>query len=132
VGKGTQRLQFAKQLRSNQTGAEHRLWYHLRGHRFLGLKFKRQKPIGPYIVDFVCMEHHLVIEVDGGQHDERHAYDDERDEWLSSQGFTVLRFWNNDVLSNTDAALQRIQTSLSLTLSRMRERELHSAPAKEN
>ncbi len=125
-------LEYAKQLRGNQTEAEHRLWYHLRGHRFLGLKFKRQKPIGPYIVDFVCMEHRVVIEVDGGQHDERQVQDQQRDEWLASQGFITLRFWNNEVLGDTNAVLQRIHVALSLTLSRTRERESISTPTKGN
>ena len=103
----------AKALRSNQTDAEQRLWYHLRAHRFMGLKFKRQKPIGRYIVDFVCLEHRLIIELDGGQHAEQVAYDQERDEWLRSQGYTVLRFWNNDVMQNLEGMLEQIRLTLS-------------------
>ena len=91
-------LDKAKLLRKKMTDAELHLWYHLRGHRFLGLKFKRQKPIGPYIVDFVCLEKDLVIELDGGQHSEAIAYDDIRSAWLASQGLRVLRFWNHEVL----------------------------------
>ena len=72
-------LDNAKSLRSNQTEAEQRLWYHLRAHRFMGLKFKRQKPMGRYIVDFVCLEHWLIIELDGGQHAEQLVYDQHRD-----------------------------------------------------
>jgi very-short-patch-repair endonuclease len=72
-------LENAKALRSNQTDAEQRLWYHLRAHRFMGLKFKRQKPIGRYIVDFVCMERRLIIELDGGQHAEQLGYDQQKD-----------------------------------------------------
>jgi very-short-patch-repair endonuclease len=68
-------LDNAKALRSNQTEAELRLWYHLRAHRFMDLKFKRQKPIGRYIVDFVCVERTLIIEIDGGQHSEQLEYD---------------------------------------------------------
>ena len=68
-------LNNAKTLRTNQTEAEQRLWYRLRAHRFMGLKFKRQKPMGHYIVDFVCVEQRLIIEVDGGQHAEQVAYD---------------------------------------------------------
>jgi very-short-patch-repair endonuclease len=75
------------------TDAERRLWYRSRAHRFLDLKFKRQAPIGPYIVDFICFEHKLIIEVDGGQHAESEA-DRRRDEWLRSEGYLVLRFWN--------------------------------------
>jgi Uncharacterized protein conserved in bacteria len=76
-------LDHAKSMRSAQTLAEERLWYFLRGHRFLRSKFKRQKPIGPYIVDFICMEHGLVIELDGSQHSDQVAYDRERDAWLT-------------------------------------------------
>jgi very-short-patch-repair endonuclease len=91
-------LSNAKALRRNLTEAEQRLWYHLRAHRFMGYKFKRQKPIGRYIVDFACLEHRLIIELDGGQHSEQAVYDQQRDTWLRSQGYTILRFWNNDVM----------------------------------
>lgn len=101
-------LMHAKTLRSSQTPGEQRLWYFLRAKRFMGLKFKRQKPIGRYIVDFVCLECGLVVEVDGGQHSDDIAYDRRRDHWLESQGLMVLRFWNNDVLENTQAVLDRI------------------------
>ncbi|WP_455280260.1 endonuclease domain-containing protein [Cupriavidus necator] len=94
-------------LRSNQTEAEWRLWYHLRAHRFLGLKFKRQCQLGPFVVDFVCKELKLVIEADGGQHDE--AVDAPRDVWFRHEGFHVLRFWNHEVLGQTDAVLERIR-----------------------
>jgi very-short-patch-repair endonuclease len=80
----------AKSLRSNQTEADARLWYHLRAHRFLGLKFKRQKPVGRYIADFVCWERRLIIELDGGQHAEQVTYDQQRDAWLRSQGVATL------------------------------------------
>ena len=94
----------AKALRSNMTDAERRLWYLLRAHRFRGYKFKRQLPVGPYIVDFVCLAERLVIEVDGGQHSESRS-DLRRDQWLKDQGFRVMRFWNNEVLNNTDGVL---------------------------
>ena len=106
-------LENAKALRSNQTDAEQRLWYHLRAHRFMGLKFKRQKPLGRYIVDFVCMEQRLIIELDGGQHAEQVAYDQQRDAWLCSQGYTVLRFWNNDVMQQLEGVLEQIRCTLS-------------------
>ena len=99
----------AKSLRARQTHTEQRLWYHLRAHRFFGLKFKRQVPLGPYIVDFLCGRHHLIIEVDGAQHAEQGQYDHARDAWLESRGFTVLRFWNHDVLQDTDSVLERIR-----------------------
>jgi|GEM_PF-98709 len=97
----------AKYLRRYMTDAETKLWYHLRDHRFAGLKFKRQKPIGAYIADFVCMQQRLIIELDGGQHLESDS-DRRRDAWLTEQGFRVLRFWNNDVLLNIDAVLEAI------------------------
>ena len=103
----------AKSLRSNQTQAEARLWYHLRAHRFLGLKFKRQKPVGRYIVDFVYWEHRLIIELDGGQHADQVAYDRQRDAWLRSQGYTVLRFWNNDVMQQLERVLEQIRCAVS-------------------
>ena len=112
----TPKLRYAKQLRTNQTEAEQKLWYHLRGHRFFGLKFKRQKPIGPYIVDFVCLEHGLVIELDGGQHNAHPQPDRERDAYFVSRGLTTLRFWNNEVINDTDAVLEKIRLSLHLEL----------------
>jgi very-short-patch-repair endonuclease len=102
-------LDHAKVMRSAQTPAEERLWYFLRAHRFLGLKFKRQKPLGPYIVDFACMERRLVIELDGGQHGDQVAYDRKRDAWLAGQGFTVLRVWNHDVMDQIESVLERIR-----------------------
>src|SRR6266404_2835045 len=94
----------ARQLRSNPTDAEMRLWSKLRRKQIDGHRFRRQVPIGPYIADFVCLERRLVIEVDGGQHSESIA-DDARTAWLEGQGFCVLRFWNNDVLGNTEGVL---------------------------
>jgi very-short-patch-repair endonuclease len=102
----------AKQLREKMTDAERRLWYRLRAHRFGNAKFKRQAPLGPYIVDFVCFERNLVVEVDGGQHAENSA-DRARDAWLKDQGFEVLHFWNNDVLRKTDAVLEIIAGCIS-------------------
>ncbi|MEP7030585.1 MAG: DUF559 domain-containing protein, partial [Pseudolabrys sp.] len=104
----------AKQLRSSMTDAERRLWYRLRAHRFGSLKFKRQAPIGPYVVDFICFEYGLIVEVDGGQHAENEA-DRQRDAWLSNEGYRVMRFWNNDVLKRTDAVLGEIAGVLKQT-----------------
>ncbi len=103
---------FAKQLRRNMTDAEKLLWYHLRGHRFAGVKFKRQQPLGKYIVDFVCFESRLVIEVDGGQHLDN-SEDHQRDDWLRDQGFVVLRFWNNEVLVETESVLEKIYQTIT-------------------
>jgi len=102
-----QTRKFAKSLRSNMTDAERKLWFHLRSHRLKGSKFKRQQPLGPYIVDFVCFENRLVIEVDGGQHANSET-DLSRDEWLRLNDFRVLRFWNNDVLIKTNHVLEAI------------------------
>ena len=92
--------QRARNLRKNSTDAERALWSLLRDRRLAGYNFRRQVPIGPYIVDFVCYQSKLIIEVDGGQHQVQKQYDDARTAWLESEGFTVLRFWNNNVLVN--------------------------------
>jgi very-short-patch-repair endonuclease len=103
----------ARQLRYKMTDAERRVWYFLRAHRFFGLKFRRQHPIGPYIVDFACLARGLVIEIDGGQHMERAAGDVRRDEFLKSEGLRVLRFWNHDVLSRTPLVMEEILRALA-------------------
>jgi very-short-patch-repair endonuclease len=105
-------LKSAKTLRAQMTDAERRLWYRLRAHRFAGAKFKRQVPIGRYVVDFACLSRKLVLEIDGGQHNESEA-DRVRDEWLSRQGFKVLRLWNNDVLRAADSVLEMIVAALN-------------------
>ena len=101
----------AKDLRRNSTDAERFLWKHLRLKQVEGSKFRRQEPIGNYIVDFVCFEKALVIEVDGGQHSE--AVDSNRDAWLKSQGFNVLRFWNHEVLTKIEGVLEMILRNYS-------------------
>jgi very-short-patch-repair endonuclease len=107
------------------TAAERRIWNRLRTHRFQGFSLRRQFPIGSYIVDFICPEARLVIEIDGGQHALIEANRDAtRDAWLRTQGFMVLRFWNNEVLTNLTGVLERIAEALcrplppSLTLPR--------------
>ena len=105
-------LHNAKTLRTHQTQAEQQLWYHLRAHRFMGLKFKRQKPIGNYIADFVCVEQMLIVELDGGQHSEQVEYDQRRDVWLKGKGYTVLRFWNNEVMQQLEAVLEQIRLAV--------------------
>src|SRR5690606_16779366 len=97
----------------NLTEAEQLLWKHLRSRRFGGHKFRRQQPLGPYVVDFVCFGSRLVIEADGGQHlDSEH--DRARDAWLAAAGFRVLRFWNHEILTETQAVLARIHRVLEL------------------
>ena len=103
----------AKDLRSNMTVAERKLWYHLRACRFQGRKFRRQVPLGKYAVDFLCEEARLIVEADGGQHADQLAADGERTRWLSAQGYVVVRFWNNDVLANTHAVLTVLAEKLA-------------------
>ncbi|HSO84281.1 MAG TPA: endonuclease domain-containing protein [Thiocapsa sp.] len=105
--------QFAKTLRQAMTDAEQLLWRHLRAHRLDGQKFRRQQPIGPYIVDFVHFGGRLIVEADGGQHNGRDR-DSERDVWLGEQGFRVMRFWNNDILQNPEGVLSSILAALEL------------------
>ena len=107
----------ARKLRHNQTDAEKALWYHFRDRRFLGYKFRRQTPRGRVVADFLCHEARLVIEVDGGQH-AASATDIERTAFLNSAGYLVLRFWNNDVLSNTEGVLEEIARTLRLSCGR--------------
>ena len=101
---GSQTLKFARKLRRNQTDAEKFLWSKLRNRQLNGYKFKRQVPVGNYIADFLCQEAMLIVELDGGQHAEQKDYDQRRTHWLQSQGFRVLRLWNNDVLLNINGA----------------------------
>jgi very-short-patch-repair endonuclease len=103
----------ARKLRRNPTDAERLLWRHLRLRHFGGYKFRRQRPIGPYIIDFVCLEKRLVIEVDGGQHSEQRSYDARRDAWLKKEGFRVLRFWDQEVLKQVESVKQVIWAKLS-------------------
>lgn len=106
----------ARQLRANQTDAERALWQHLRNLKLQGFHFRRQAPIGNYIVDFVCHSACLIVEVDGGQHgtDEGRQSDADRSEWLIAQGYDVLRFWNNEVLANPEGVRWSILNRLGL------------------
>lgn len=99
----------AKNLRKSSTDAERLLWNHLRMKQMKGLKFRRQQPIDNYIVDFVCLENRLIIEVDGGQHASERIKDIERDSYLIKNGFRVLRFWNNEVFRNIEGVLEVIR-----------------------
>jgi very-short-patch-repair endonuclease len=101
----------SRKLRANQTDSETKLWNRIRNRQINGDKFVRQEPIGRYICDFVCREKLIVIEVDGGQHSES-VRDEMRDRYLSSQGYRVMRFWNNDVLSNIEGLLTVIDEAL--------------------
>jgi very-short-patch-repair endonuclease len=98
----------AKRLRRGQTDAERTLWFQLRDRRLNGWKFKRQVQVDRYIVDFVCAEARLIIELDGGQHAASSEYDAARTKVLEAMGYLVLRFWNNDVLQNVNGVLESV------------------------
>ncbi|MBK8185798.1 MAG: endonuclease domain-containing protein [Cellvibrio sp.] len=104
--------QRAKDLRKTQTPHEEKMWRYLRAKRFSGFKFKRQEPIARYIVDFVCYEAKLIIELDGSQHVENKSHDENRDCWLQEQGFRVLRFWNNQLTKQTKEVMDEIWSAL--------------------
>jgi len=106
-------LKRARTLRGHLTDAEQFLWRHLRMRQIADCKFRRQRPIGPYIVDFVCLEKMLIVELDGGQHAEQQRYDTSRDRWLNSQGFEVLRFWNGEVLTKIEDVKEAIYRALT-------------------
>ena len=98
-------------MRSESTDAEHRLWQILRAHRFAGYKFRRQVPLDFYIADFVCFAERLIVELDGGQHADSES-DPRRDAYLRTQGFRVLRIWNNDLFTNEEGVAERILSTL--------------------
>ena len=99
---------FAQELRNNPTDTERFLWQYLRKKQIENVRFRRQHAIDNYIVDFVSLEIKLVIELDGGQHVQQNGYDQQRDDFLHSQGFNILSFWNNDVLTQTSSVLEQI------------------------
>ena len=105
-------LRFARDLRKNATDPERLLWSRLRRRQIDDFKFRRQHSVGPYICDFACLEARIVIELDGSQHVEQSDYDLRRDTFLRSNGFRVLRFWNNDILLRTDAVLETVYQAL--------------------
>ncbi len=98
----------ARALRRNQTDVERLLWQKLRNRQILSFKFRRQFPIAPFIVDFCCLELRLIIELDGSQYFEQASYDEERSLYLAQPGFKVIRFWNNEIIENTEAVLEKI------------------------
>jgi very-short-patch-repair endonuclease len=104
----------AKRLRKNSTDAERALWRILRSRQLGGHKFRRQQPLGPFIVDFVCLDARMVVEIDGGQHNEEEdiAYDQRRSQWLEKAGFRVMRFWNQEVLNELESVSDAISNAL--------------------
>jgi len=113
------RIVRARQLRRRQTDAEKLLWSHMRARRLGGYKFRRQHPVGPFVVDFYCEAARLVIELDGGGHNEpdQRVYDQERTRILEQLGLRVVRFWNNDVLVATEWVLEAILSALEVSTS---------------
>jgi very-short-patch-repair endonuclease len=111
MGKGLTRT--ARMLRRNQTDAERLLWQRLRNRQLLGVKFRRQMPIGGYVADFASVEIKLIIDLDGSQHIDNQNADEFRTGFLQREGYKVVRFWNNDVLSRTDAVLETIVQTVS-------------------
>jgi very-short-patch-repair endonuclease len=108
------KIMFSRSLRQRQTDAEKVLWTRLRNKQLTGIKFRRQQLLGPYIVDFVSFDKSLIIEVDGGQHNQSPAIqgDVERTNWLQVNGYRVIRFWSNEVLTNLEGVLARIYEAL--------------------
>ncbi len=100
----------ARELRKSQTDAERKMWALLRNRRLVGFKFRRQQPIGSYIIDFYCPEFRLAVEIDGVGHmsDEQRRYDLSRSEFISSKAITIIRFWDNEVLNDSRSVLQQI------------------------
>ncbi len=103
----------AARLRKDSTDAERALWAALRNRRLGDSKFRRQHPLGPYVVDFACISHRLVVEVDGGQHAVRTEFDSARTQWLTARGYRVVRFWNHEVLQNIESVKRAILEELS-------------------
>ncbi|MEO3430819.1 DUF559 domain-containing protein [Pelagibius sp. CAU 1746] len=106
----------ARQLRGNMTEAEQRLWSVLRRRQLDGLRFRRQVPLGRFIVDFACYEARIVAELDGGQHTESEVEDAARNQWLEDRGFRVLRFWNDEIFENLEGVLEVIRAAAASDL----------------
>jgi very-short-patch-repair endonuclease len=104
--------QRARRMRKEMTDAERAVWMKVRGKQLLGYGFRRQHPIGNFIVDFVCIERGIIVELDGGQHSEQSEYDAQRTAWLEGQGYRVLRFWNHEALTELDAVVDVIAKAL--------------------
>ena len=119
----------ARQLRITMTDAERRLWSELRGRPLQGYKFRRQHPLGPFVVDFVCIEHRLVIEADGGHHADSND-DRRRTAWLKRRGWRVMRFWNNDIRANPEGVQDVIWRALESFARRNQARRQEPSPAR--
>jgi very-short-patch-repair endonuclease len=106
-----EQIEKSRQLRNNMTPQQRKLWYIIRNRQFYGYRFRRQFPLGQYIVDFICREKKIIIEIDGGQHNEIQniQYDNKRTEYLISEGYKVLRFWNNDIDKNIGGVYEKLK-----------------------
>jgi len=113
--RGKLNTELGRKLRHDETPAERVLWQRIRDRQIEGIKFRRQQPIGDYIVDFMSCDRKLIIEIDGGQHNEDLALgqDEIRTRWLTNRGYHLMRFWNNEVLGNLDGVMARIQEEIS-------------------
>ena len=109
-------IEKSRELRKNMTVQERKLWNIIRNRQFFGYRFRRQFPIGQYIVDFVCREKKIIIEIDGGQHNEINniEYDKKRTEFLNSEGFKVIRFWNNEIDNNIDGVYKKLKEDFNI------------------
>lgn len=123
-------LNNARALRREMTEIEKKLWYYLRRKNILDVRFRKQVPIGNYIVDFAAHNPKLIVELDGGQHSEQQAYDAARDTWLQKQGFCILRFWNNDVIENLEGVLERIALKINELRGNAENAPLPTSPLK--
>jgi very-short-patch-repair endonuclease len=106
----------ARELRKTQTKTEEILWRHLRRRQLNGVYFRRQYPIGPFIVDFCCTEHYLIIELDGPSHDDQVEYDEERTEWLEAHNYRVIRFTNEQIRTNLEGVLKTIAACVGVSI----------------
>ncbi len=105
----------ARHLRKTPTDAEKAFWSRLRRQQIDGFRFRRQQPVGPYVVDFFCAQRKIIVEIDGGQHASHAKADAERTAWLESRGYRVVRYWNNEVLGNIDGVLADLRSVLAQT-----------------
>ena len=105
----------ARKLRRSSTDVERKLWHRIRDKQVEGFRFRRQRPIEKYIVDFICLDASLIVELDDGQHAESVVYDEKRSAFLESLGYRVLRFWNSEVIENMEGVLERLRGALLLT-----------------
>ena len=110
-------IEKSRELRKNMTSQERKLWNIIRNRQFFGYRFRRQFPIGEYIVDFICREKKIIIEIDGGQHNEKQniEYDNKRTEYLNSEGYQVVRFWNSEIDGNVEGVYEQLKVVFGIS-----------------